>query len=65
MRIRIKRLPPPGEMEEYDLRRFRPGEVYDVPAQLASLLIISGHAEPVTARFATSEVADYSKPRKP
>jgi hypothetical protein len=65
MRIRIKHLPAPGEMEEYDLRRFRPGDVYDVPAQLASLLIISGHAEPVTSRFAAAEAADYSKPKKP
>jgi hypothetical protein len=65
MRIRIKHLPAPGEMEEYDLRRFRPGDVYDVPAQLASLLIISGHAEPATARFSTSEAADYGKSRKP
>jgi hypothetical protein len=51
-------------MDEYDLHRFRSGDIYDVPAQLASLLIISGHAEPVTTRFTASEAADYSKPQK-
>ena len=65
MRIRIKSLPDPGEMDEYDLRRFRPGDVYDVPANLASLLILSGHADPVSGRFQAAEAADYSRPRKP
>jgi hypothetical protein len=58
MRIRIKDLPKPGELEEYDLRRFRVGEVYDVPPQLASLLIVAGYAE-VAARYAErAEAAD-------
>jgi hypothetical protein len=65
MRIRIKSLPDPGEMDEYDLRRFRPGDVYDVASKLASLLILTGHAEPVSSLFQSAEAADYSKPRKP
>jgi len=52
-------------MDEYDLKRFRPGDVYDVPSHLASLLIISGHAEPVAGWFQASEAADYNRPRKP
>jgi hypothetical protein len=65
MRIRIKSLPDPGEMDEYDLRRYRPGDVYDVPAHLASLLILSGHAEPVSGGLPAAEAADYNRPRKP
>ena len=58
-------MPARGEMDEYDLRRFRVGEVYDVSSQLASLLILSGHAEPVTSRFSPAEAADYGRPPKP
>ena len=47
MRIRIKSLPNAGELEEFDLRRFRVGEVYEVLPQLASLLIVAGYAEAV------------------
>lgn len=65
MRIRMKSLPPRGDMEEYDLRRFRVGDVYDVPAHLASLLILSGYAEPVSGRFPSAEAADHSRPPKP
>jgi hypothetical protein len=46
--IRIKALPNNKELEEYDLRRFQIGERYDVQAQLASVLIIGGYAEPLT-----------------
>jgi hypothetical protein len=64
MRIRIKGLPARGEMEEYDLRRFRVGDVYEVASHLASLLILSGYAEPVSGRFQSAEAADYSRPKK-
>ncbi|MCC7415669.1 MAG: hypothetical protein IT176_00900 [Acidobacteria bacterium] len=50
MAVRIKSLPQAGEMDEYDLRRYQPGEVYDVSSRLAWLLVLSGHAEPVTGR---------------
>ncbi len=65
MKIRIKLLPARGDMEEYDLRRFRVGDVYEVPAHLASLLILSGYTEPVSGRFPAAEAADYSRPPKP
>jgi hypothetical protein len=51
-------------MDEYDLRRFRAGDVYDVATKLASILILSGHAEPVNGPFQVAEAADYSRPRK-
>jgi hypothetical protein len=47
--IRITSLPIGNELEEYDLRRFEVGGRYDVQAQFASVLIISGHAEPLSS----------------
>ena len=61
MQIRIKSLPNANEFEEYDLSRFRAGEVYEVSPGLASLLIVAGHAESVTQRQ-KAEAADW--PRK-
>jgi hypothetical protein len=58
LRIRISGLPDEGELDEFDLRRFRVGEVYDVPAQLASLLIVAGYAEAVVRRAERAEAAD-------
>ena len=58
MRIRIKSLPKPGELEEFDLRRFRIGEAYDVLPQLASLLIVAGYADNVARRADRAEAAD-------
>ena len=45
MRLRLTALPKPGELDEFDLRRFRVGEVYDLTPQLGSILLISGYAE--------------------
>ena len=58
MRIRISDLPRAGELDEFDLRRFRVGEVYDVPPQLASLLIVAGYAEGVVRRAERAQAAD-------
>ncbi len=60
MRIRVKSLPDKDEFEEYDLRRFRVGETYDVPPQLAALLIVAGFAEVVATRLERAEAADRS-----
>jgi hypothetical protein len=59
--VRIKALPPHGQFEEFDLQRYQPGEVYDIPSQLASLLIIAGYAE--VAAPPRSTAAD--SPRSP
>ena len=61
-RVRIVAPPKPAEFDEYDVRRFRVGEVYEVPARLASLLILGGYAES-TGSGARVEAADM--PRKP
>lgn len=58
MRIRISGLPSEGDLDEFDLRRFRVGEVYDVPSQLASLLIVAGYAEAVVRRVERAQAAD-------
>ena len=56
-RIRITAPPKPAEFDEYDVRRFRVGETYEVPARLASLLILGGYAE-TTGSLARAEAAD-------
>ena len=45
MRIRLTAFPKPGELDEFDFRRFRVGEIYDLPPHLASVLLISRYAE--------------------
>jgi len=62
-RIRITAAPKSSEFDEYDVRRFRVGEVYEVPARLASLLILGGYAES-TGSFARAEAADWNKKPK-
>jgi hypothetical protein len=58
VRIRINALPESGELEEFDLRRFRPGETYDVPPQLAWLLIAEGYADVVSRHVDPREAGD-------
>jgi hypothetical protein len=69
MRIRLTAWPADGEFDEFDLRQFRVGEIYDVPTRLASLLIIAGYAELVSSGHQISKAADlghirFPKPRK-
>jgi hypothetical protein len=45
VRIRLIRLPNAREVGEFDFRRFRTGETYDVSPTFASALLISGCAE--------------------
>ena len=64
LRIRIKGLPAPGELDEFDLRLYRVGGTYELPLRLASLLILGGFAERAgTAMHA--EAADFGQPRFP
>lgn len=63
-RIRIMLLPDPREFDEYDVRRFRVGETYEVPARLASLLILGGYAES-TGTIVRAEAADFNSPFLP
>jgi len=64
LKIRVKALPPRGEFDEYDLRHFRVGGTFVVPARLASLLILSGCAEMMEDRHARAEAADFSRPKR-
>ena len=43
LRIRVIRLPSPGELDEFELNYFRVGQTYVVPSHLASILILSGY----------------------
>jgi hypothetical protein len=60
MRIRITATPDADAFAEYDVRRFRVGDVYEVPVRLATLLIISGYAESATGIVHAAEAADFS-----
>lgn len=57
MRVRLIGLPRNGEFDEYDFDWFRIGQVYELKAQLASLLIIAGYAELVPTPGARRETA--------
>ena len=61
MRIRITKTPDPAEFAEFDLRKFRPGEVLDVTPRLATLLIVAGNAEPVVNLSERADAADDPK----
>ena len=64
MFVRITKLPARGELDEFDLRRFRVGDSYEVTAQLGMLLIIAGFAE-IAHTFARSAAADSNRPPRP
>jgi len=65
LRIRVRRLPTPGEFDEFQLDYLRVGQTYVVPSQLASVLILSGIAELVNSHPAAAEAADFGHPRFP
>jgi hypothetical protein len=64
LRIRLKRTPPPGEFDGFELGHFRVGQTYIVGARLASLLILAGCAELIESHPERAEAADYNRPRK-
>ena len=57
-------MPASGDFDEFDLRHYRVGEIYELPLRLATLLIIGGYAEAVGARV-QSEAADFGRTRYP
>jgi hypothetical protein len=65
LRIRVKRLPASGEFDGFELGHFRVGEVYTVPSQLASVLILAGCAALVDGHPARAEAADFGQPKFP
>jgi hypothetical protein len=60
VRIRLIRLPNAGEVGDFDFRRFRAGEIYDVSPNFASALLISGCAELVV--MPADSPADWERP---
>jgi hypothetical protein len=65
LRIRVIRLPTPGELDEYKLDYFHIGQSYVIPSHLASILILSGIAELVDGHSARAEAADFGQPKFP
>jgi len=63
MRVRIVAHPELGKVDEYDIRRrFKIGQTYELPLQLATMLIIAGYAEAASGG-AHAEAADTGVPR--
>ena len=51
---------------EYDVQRFRVGDVYEVPVRLATLLIIAGYAVSAAGVVhPAAEAADFSSTKNP
>jgi len=65
LRIRLISLPKSGEMDDISLEHYHVGQIYVVPSQLATLLILSGHAELVSGGQQRDEAADFSHRRFP
>jgi hypothetical protein len=68
LRIRLIALPKRGELDEFDFRRFHVGDLYDLPPQLASILLIGGYAElapPLRRDTAADRGQSTSKPPEP
>lgn len=55
MRIRITSKPDSLELAEFDRGVFVVGETLEVPARLATLLIVGGYAVPVMERWEASD----------
>jgi len=64
LRIHVRRLPAPGEFDEYALDYLRVGQTFVVPSQLASMLILAGIADQMDIHPA-AEAADFGHPRLP
>jgi hypothetical protein len=60
LRIRITAAPDLDVFAEYDVQRFRVGDVYEVPVRLATLLIIAGYAVSTAGVVPAAEAADFS-----
>ena len=63
MRIRIVATPREDLFDEYDVKRFRVGQIYQVPVRLASLLILAGFAESAGGTTLHAEAADFNGPQ--
>jgi hypothetical protein len=64
VRIRITKTPDPAEFADFDVRKFLPGEVFDVAPHFATLLIVAGSAEPLIGPWDRAEASDRRRARK-
>lgn len=64
MRIRITRKPDSLEIAEFDRGVFVVGETLDVPARLATVLIVGGNAVPVE-RWEAADGEKTARRKKP
>lgn len=65
MRIRITKKPDSLEVAEFGRGAFVIGETIDVPARLATLLIVGGYAEPVMERWEAADGDKTTRRKKP
>jgi hypothetical protein len=65
LRIRITAPIDLDAFAEYDVQRFRVGDVYEVPIHLGSLLIIAGFAASADGAVPATEAADFSRAKLP
>jgi hypothetical protein len=65
VRIRIKGKPDSREIAEFDARTFVVGETIEVPARLATLLIVGGYAEPEIERWKAADADTITHRKKP
>ena len=65
MRIRITKQPDSLELAEFDRGSFVIGETLEVPARLATLLIVGGSAVPVRERWEAADGDTTRRHKKP
>jgi len=65
LRVRFLSLPKPGECDGIELDCYHVGQVYVLPSQLATLLILGGHAELVDNQSGRAEAGDFGQPQFP
>jgi hypothetical protein len=63
LRIRVRKVPPLGTLDEFSFSYFRVGQIYTVPSHMASVLILAGYAELAETHPARAEAADFGQPQ--
>ena len=58
LRIRIMALPHDKHAEGFDLRRFEPGQAYEVSARLGEFMIVMGYAQVEMRRLDRDTASD-------
>jgi hypothetical protein len=64
LRIRITALPHDRHADGFDLRRFEPGQAYEVSARLGEFMIVMGYAQVEMRRFERDTAADGPNRRR-